>query len=145
MSFWFALNLAVSIHPWKWHGRGRRFDPDQVHQTRLTTQQSVWLSLPPPSATHFLHKSAPDTLRVPIETLQGHIEHAITGSFTLDVHGGKLQWERNLEAARAIGAELERVVIEAEKKLQDEASAGLNDGLTPISTTTASDQESEAV
>ena len=30
--FCFTLYLAVSIHPWKWHGRGRRFDPDQVHQ-----------------------------------------------------------------------------------------------------------------
>ena len=45
---------------------------------------------------------------------------------------GQPDWERNLEAARLFGAELERAVNEAEKKPQDETSAALNDGLTPI-------------
>jgi integrase len=73
-----------------------------------------------------------DALRVPLKTIQERIGHAVTGSFTLDVYGGRPEWERNLEAARLLGAELEKAVYEAEKKLQDEANAGLNDGLTPI-------------
>jgi hypothetical protein len=44
----------------------------------------------------------------------------VTGSFTLDVHGGQPDWERNLEAAQLFGTELERAVNEAEKKPQDE-------------------------
>jgi hypothetical protein len=42
------------------------------------------------------------------------------------------EWERDLEAAQLVGAELERAMNEAEKKLQDEANASLSDGLTPI-------------
>jgi integrase len=73
-----------------------------------------------------------DALRVPLKTIQERIGHAVTGSFTLDVYGGQPEWERNLEAARLLGAELKKAVTEAEKKLQDEANAALNDGLTPI-------------
>jgi len=47
-----------------------------------------------------------DALRVPLKTIQERIGHALTGSFTLDVYGGKPDWSRNVEAARALGAEL---------------------------------------
>ncbi len=72
-----------------------------------------------------------DALRVPLKTIQERLGHALTGSFTLDVYGGKPEWERNLEAARLVGAELEKAVANAEK-LQAEGEAGLIDGLTPI-------------
>ena len=49
-----------------------------------------------------------DALRVPLKTIQERIGHALTGSFTLDVYGGQPEWGRNLEAARMIGAELEK-------------------------------------
>jgi hypothetical protein len=71
-------------------------------------------------------------LRVPLKTIQERIVHAVTGSFALDVYGGQPEWERNLEAARLLGLELEKAVNEAEKKQQNEANAALDDGLTPI-------------
>jgi integrase len=73
-----------------------------------------------------------DALRVPLKTIQERIGHAVTGSFTLDVYGGQPDWERNLEAARLVGAEIEKAVAKAEKTQQDEKEAGLVDGLTPI-------------
>ena len=54
---------------------------------------------------HF-NVSLMDALRVPLKTIQERIGHALTGSFTLDVYGGKPDWSRNVEAARALGAEL---------------------------------------
>lgn len=60
------------------------------------------------------------------------------------MYGGQAEWGRNLEVARAIGLELERVVIEPKKELQDEDSAGLNDGLTPIHTKGPEDRVSQA-
>jgi hypothetical protein len=82
---------------------------------------------------HF-NVSLSDALRVPLKTIQERIGHAVTGSFTLDVYRGQPEWEWNREAARSLGVELERAVIEAEKKREDEANADLNDGLTPIHT-----------
>jgi hypothetical protein len=49
-------------------------------------------------------------LPVPLKTIQERIGHALTGSFTLDVYGGKPEWNRNHEAARLVGAEIEKVV-----------------------------------
>jgi hypothetical protein len=54
---------------------------------------------------HF-NVSLMDALRVPLKTIQERIGHALTGSFTLDVYGGKPEWERNLEAARLAGRKL---------------------------------------
>ena len=73
-----------------------------------------------------------DALCVPLKTIQERIGHAVIGSFTLNVYGGQPEWEPNREAARMVGAELEKAVPDAEKKLQNETEAGLNDGLTPI-------------
>jgi len=52
-----------------------------------------------------------DALRVPLRTIQERIGHAVTGSFTLDVYGGKFDYERNKEAAIALGAEIEKAVV----------------------------------
>ena len=43
---------------------------------------------------------------VEMDCIPAGIGHALTGSFTLDVYGGKPDWSRNVEAARALGAEL---------------------------------------
>ena len=56
-----------------------------------------------------------DALRVPLKTIQERLGHALTGSFTLDVYGGKPEWTRNLEAARQVGAEIESAVAKAEQ------------------------------
>lgn len=53
-----------------------------------------------------------DVLRVPLKVIQERAGHALTGSFTLDVYGGQPEWSRNVEAARLIGAELERAASE---------------------------------
>jgi hypothetical protein len=73
-----------------------------------------------------------DALRVPLKTIQERIGHAVTGSFTLDVYGGRPEWERNLEAARLLGAELKKAVVETEKQQPDETDAALIGSLTPI-------------
>lgn len=60
------------------------------------------------------------------------IGHAVTWSFTLNVYGGKPEWARNLEAARLLGAEIEKAVAEAEKKPEEEGEADVIGGLSPI-------------
>ena len=55
---------------------------------------------------HF-NVSLMDALRVPLKTIQERIGHALTGSFTLDVYGGKPEFERNQGAARLVGAEIQ--------------------------------------
>jgi len=59
-----------------------------------------------------------DALRVPLKTIQERIGHALTGSFTLDVYGGKPEWEPNREAARLIATEIEKAVktVESNRK-----------------------------
>ena len=61
-----------------------------------------------------------DAIRIPLKTIQDRIGHALTGSFTLDVYGGKPEWGRNLEAARLAGAELEKAVQQAITKRQEQ-------------------------
>jgi integrase len=64
---------------------------------------------------HF-NVSLMDAVRVPLKTIQERLGHALTGSFTLDVYGGKPEWTRNLEAARQLGAEIESAVAKAEQE-----------------------------
>ncbi len=45
-----------------------------------------------------------------LKVIQERIGHAFTGSFTLDVYGGKPEWKANLEAARLLGVALEDAV-----------------------------------
>jgi hypothetical protein len=68
---------------------------------------------------------------VPLKTIQERLGHALTGSFTLDVYGGKPEWARNLEAALRVGAEIERAVTAQE---QESKAAGIDysGGLTAI-------------
>jgi integrase len=73
-----------------------------------------------------------DALRVPLKTIQERLGQALTRSFTLDVYGGQPEWERNLEAARMIGAELQKVVQDATEKMANETEAEFVRGLTPI-------------
>jgi integrase len=105
-----------------------------VYRKRKLTPLLTSLEIPKAGFHAFRHFNVAmqDALRVPLKTIQERVGHAVTGSFTLDVYGGQPEWERNLEAARLLGAELEKAVMEAEKKLLDETEAGRNDGLTPI-------------
>jgi integrase len=49
-------------------------------------------------------------LGVPLTTIKERLGHAFTGSFTLDVYGGKPVWSSNVEAARRVGLEIEQAV-----------------------------------
>lgn len=57
-----------------------------------------------------------DALRAPVKTIQERIGHALTGSFTLDVYGGKPDWERNIEAGKAAGTAIQAAI----ESLKDE-------------------------
>jgi integrase len=70
-----------------------------------------------------------DALRVPLKTIQERIGHALTGSFTLDVYGGKPEWGRNLEAARLAGAEIEKAVQKAITQRQEQCSPETSFGM----------------
>ena len=91
------------------------------------------LNIPQAGFNAFRHFncSMMDALRVPLKTIQERIGHALTGSFTLDVYGGQPEWGRNLEAAQAVGAELEKAVRKAEENLKCGTTPALNYGLTP--------------
>jgi hypothetical protein len=86
---------------------------------------------------HF-NTSLMDDLGVPLKTIQERLDHALTGVFTLDIYGGKPNWERNIEAAHMIGAEIERAVLLAEARPRQErernlaVSSGYSDGLTSV-------------
>jgi integrase len=71
-----------------------------------------------------------DALRVPLKTIQERIGHALTGSFTLDVYGGKPEWVRNLEAGRLAGAEIEKAVQQTEQKKAEPEKPDYSVGLT---------------
>jgi hypothetical protein len=48
------------------------------------------------------------------------------------VYGGQAERERNVEAARLLGAELEKAVNEAVARLKEEENADVVVGLSPI-------------
>jgi hypothetical protein len=54
-----------------------------------------------------------DSLRVPLKVIQERAGHALTGSFTLDVYGGKPEWDGNVDAARKAGTAIEQAVAKA--------------------------------
>ncbi|MGC2184981.1 MAG: site-specific integrase [Terriglobales bacterium] len=56
-----------------------------------------------------------DSLCVPLKVIQERAGHALTGSFTLDVYGGKPEWVGNVEAARKAGLAIERAVAKAQE------------------------------
>jgi integrase len=84
------------------------------------------LSVKPAGFHGFRHfnVSLLDALRVPLKTIQERLGHALTGSFTLDVYGGKPEWEPNLDAARLVGAEIERAVKAHEE--ENKAASGVS-------------------
>ena len=53
----------------------------------------------------------------PIENDPVRIEHALTGSFTLDVYGHTLDWKSNEDAAQRLADEIANAVREADSNL----------------------------
>ena len=66
---------------------------------------------------HF-NVSLMDALSVPLKVIQERIGHALTGSFTLDVYGGKPEWAGNVSAAQKVGAAIAQA-LEKEKAERD--------------------------
>jgi hypothetical protein len=60
-------------------------------------------------------------LRIPLKTIQETSGYALADVFTLDVYGGSPEWERNLEAGRLAGSEIENAV----SKLENESNSAL--------------------
>jgi integrase len=56
-----------------------------------------------------------DSLCVPLKVIQERAGHALTGSFTLDVYGGKPEWVGNVEAARKAGLAIEQSVAKVQE------------------------------
>ncbi|MGH9544545.1 MAG: tyrosine-type recombinase/integrase [Terriglobales bacterium] len=56
-----------------------------------------------------------DSLFVPLKVIQERAGHALTGSFTLDVNGGKPEWVGDVEAARKAGLAIEQSVAKAQE------------------------------
>jgi integrase len=101
-----------------------------VFRHRKMTVLLTSLKIPQAGFHAFRHfnVSLLDALRVPLKTIQERAGHALTGVFTLDVYGGQPEWERNLEAGRLAGSEIERAV----SKLGDEQSFALVGSLLAI-------------
>jgi integrase len=112
---------------------GRPWDMN-VYRGRKMTAVLKSLEIPQAGFHAFRHFNVAmlDALRVPLKTIQERIGHALTGSFTLDVYGGRPEWGRNLEAAQQVGAELEKAVNEAVAKQQNEANAHTTGSLSAI-------------
>lgn len=142
-----ALSQQLIALLWEQIARQRRQDREflfssatgtpldmNVYRRRKLTPMLVSLGISQAGFHAFRHFNVAilDALRVPLKTIQERIGHAVTGSFTLDVYGGHPEWERNLEAAQLVGAELEKAVAEAEKRCKEEGEADLVGGLIPI-------------
>jgi hypothetical protein len=89
-----------------------------VYRRRKMTALLKSLEIPQAGFHAFRHfnVSLLDALRVPLKTIQERAGHALTGVFTLDVYDGSPEWERNLEAGRLAGSEIERAVSKVEKE-----------------------------
>jgi integrase len=66
-----------------------------------------------------------DAVNTPLKVIQERVGHALTGSFTLDVYGGKPDWDRNVEAALKVGKEIMQSVVDAEKTKKAEPFVSL--------------------
>lgn len=151
-----ALSPQLIALLWEQIGRQRKREHEYLFSTEAGTPRDMdvfrsrkfvpllrKLSMPSAGYHAFRHfnVSLLDALRVPLKVIQERAGHALTGSFTLDVYGGQPEWDRNLEAARNAGAEIEKAVAKAE----NDANSVLIVSLTAIQTVTASDVKSEAV
>jgi len=56
-----------------------------------------------------------ESLCVPLKVIPERAGHALTGSFTLDVYGGKPEWTSNVEAARKAGQAIEQSVAKVQE------------------------------
>ncbi len=112
---------------------GTPLDMDVFRQRKMTVLLKS-LEIPQAGFHAFRHfnVSLLDALRVPLKTIQERAGHALTGVFTLDVYGGQPEWERNLEAGRLAGAEIERAVSKLEEALKQEQNTALVGSLTAI-------------
>jgi integrase len=101
-----------------------------VYRRRKMTALLKSLGIPQAGFHAFRHfnVSLLNALRVPLKTIQERAGHALTGVFTLDVYGGSPEWERNLEAGRLAGSEIEKAV----SKLENEANAEVVGSLSAI-------------
>jgi integrase len=101
-----------------------------VYRRRKMTALLKSLGIPQAGFHAFRHfnVSLLDALRVPLKAIQERAGHALTGVFTLDVYGGSPEWERNLEAGRLAGSEIEKAV----SKLENERSSALVGSLLAI-------------
>jgi hypothetical protein len=64
-------------------------------------------------AFHCFKLSLLEALRAPRLIIEERSGHAFIGDFTIDVYGGKPEWDSNLEVARPAGAEIENAVHQA--------------------------------
>lgn len=60
-----------------------------------------------------------DAVCVPLKVRKERIGYAYSGDFTLDVYGGKPEWNANVEAARKLGAAIEQAIQEAEQNAEE--------------------------
>ncbi len=99
---------------WLFTTNGTPWDIDAKRRSTLTPMLKR-LGIAPYGYHAFRHFNVAlmDALRVPLRTIQERIGHAVTGSFTLDVYGGKFDYERNKEAATLLGLEIEKAVVSA--------------------------------
>ena len=74
-----------------------------------------------------------DALRRFAEDNPGADSPCAHGSFTLDVYGGKSEWEPNREAASLIATEIEKAVTTVESNRQTALAGGLSDVIASLS------------
>jgi len=108
---------------------GSPVDMNVYRRCKMTTfLKSLGISQAGFHAFRYFNVSLLDALRVPLKMIQERAGHALTGVFTLDVYGGSPEWERNLEAGRLAGSEIEKAV----SKLENERSSALAGSLLAI-------------
>lgn len=122
---------------------GSPLDMDVFRQRKMAVLLKS-LEIPQAGFHAFRHfnVSLLDALRVPLKTIQERAGHALTGVFTLDVYGGRPEWERNLEAGRMVGSEIERAVSKLEEALKEEQKIALVGPLMALSKDNGSEVES---
>jgi len=84
-----------------------------VYRSRKMAVLLTSLEIPKAGLHSFRHFNVAlmDAQRVPLKTIQERLCHSLTGSFTLDVYGGKPEWEPNREAARLIATDMNSTTI----------------------------------
>lgn len=105
---------------------GTPLDMDNLRERRLhPLLNSLGIPMAGFHAFRRFNISLLDALRIPRLTIKERSGHAFIGDFTLDVYGGKPEWDSNLAAARMAGAEIEREVQQATIKRQAQHVSGM--------------------